>query len=234
VARSHQRRAWIRQATSLLREPWPRDEKLCLALLSCALGDRWAQDGLGVKEAGRALLSEADVMAITGLALEPGRVLLRSCSQHVTLSVTDRQQYTQVDWPKWVIFQGIRGAGESVRAKPPTFPTLFPEGGLTPEQKAELAESPSMGGVTPAQFRHACLVVADWSHAGGKTRVDWVATTRNAILRGWALEGFGNGAPPPSTPRLPMFPPATEEQQALLDRTRASAQKARGPHEADR
>ncbi len=69
--------------------------------------------------------------------------------------------------------------------------TLFPEGGLTLEQKRQLAASPSLKDIKPSQFQHACAVVADWSASNQKTRVDWVATVRGAINRGWALEGYG-------------------------------------------
>ncbi len=77
--------------------------------------------------------------------------------------------------------------------------TLFPEAGLSEEQKRQLAASPSLSDITPAQFRHACQIVADWSHANGKRRIDWVKATRNAIARGWALEGM---------PGVPKFAPA--------------------------
>ncbi len=72
--------------------------------------------------------------------------------------------------------------------------TTFPEGGLSTEQKRELAASPSLKDLTPSQFQHACQAVRDWAtgnEKGPHRRVDWVATVRNAINRGWALEGYG-------------------------------------------
>lgn len=40
------------------------------------------------------------------------------------------------------------------------------------------------------QVIFAVSTVRDWAQAGGKKKLDWVATVRNAIRRGWALEGY--------------------------------------------
>lgn len=92
--------------------------------------------------------------------------------------------------------------------------TCFPKDGLSPEQKAALAASPTLKDISPAQFQHACQIVQDWStgdEKGPKKRSDWVATIRNAINRGWALEGMP-GVPRGTPPRQGSTGPAPRDR----------------------
>ena len=108
-----------------------------------------------------------------------------------------------------------RRRSEKKSREPAGEATRFPKEGFTDEMKRELAASPSLKDLSPAQFRHALQNVADWStgdQKGPRLRIDWVATVRNHINRGWALDGMpgvpkgtpprkGSAGPTPENPR---------------------------------
>ena len=100
------RKAWVRQPTSILREPWRPLLKLFIVQLSCALGDRWARDRLPREEACRAVFSREEMMHLGGV--RDARALRRLCADAasaVRLSCVERAGYWYVDWPKWAELQ---------------------------------------------------------------------------------------------------------------------------------
>ncbi len=67
--------------------------------------------------------------------------------------------------------------------------TLCPDQ-LEPDQRYALLVWADKHSFTKSQVIHGFNAVKDWSHGNNRRRVDWVATIRNAIRRGWAVEGW--------------------------------------------
>lgn len=123
------RKRWFRTADAILREPWPREQKLTLVLLMAWLNTRWARDGIPHAEAGNALLSSGVVEEITGRKrLLSGFGALRELSQSVSFSVSLENDYVRISWPKFPKYQqlGSRSRGsdglidEPSHGPPPT------------------------------------------------------------------------------------------------------------------
>jgi hypothetical protein len=97
------RKRWVKQPTSLLREPWPIEVRGTLAMLSCWLGDRWARDGIETfEEASSAVLSRGALQDITGRkSFKSGVKVLQECATFVSLSVQVHSESVSVSWPRW-------------------------------------------------------------------------------------------------------------------------------------
>ena len=67
--------------------------------------------------------------------------------------------------------------------------TLCPER-LDENQRESLLKWMKGRGLNESQTKWAFNQVKDWSHGDDQFRVDWVATIRKAVRKGWALDGY--------------------------------------------
>lgn len=142
------RKPFIRIGTSLLREPWPRDVKMTLVMLSCFLADRWARDRLTAEEACSAVLTRDQLHAITGRAqIRHGRSTLRALGEHVTCTIRARGELTEIHWPKYAEFQELpsRGRELKARAKPRSAPAPAP----APKNSSSTSTHAASGDASP-------------------------------------------------------------------------------------
>lgn len=167
--------------------------------------DRFALNACAMREQRRHALAIARSGADTGLygICEDG--------QSVTISV-----------PNWLKFQQLAPEtphqAPSVTPRPTPTPTPTPTQAERPapgrskdRQRARATRCPDRleesdrsallawagaHGFSGPQVAWAVERVRDWARAKDEQRVDWVATIRNAMSRGWALEGYK--APPSS------------------------------------
>lgn len=74
--------------------------------------------------------------------------------------------------------------------------TLAPAN-LPEAEMVKLVDWGARNNFTTAQCLAAWEIVHDWSHGGGNTKADWLATTRNGMRKGWALRAppGPNGSP---------------------------------------
>ncbi len=129
------RKRWFRVASSLYREPWPRDVKLTMVMLCAYLNDRWARDGLTAEEACTAVISAGDLHAITGRAQRVhAERALRAFSVHVTCTIRERNGLIEIHWPKFAEFQHLPPeSGTGAVPKPP--PTRHATRATPPQQE---------------------------------------------------------------------------------------------------
>ena len=147
------RKPFIRIETSLLREPWKRDEKTTLVMLACFLGDRWARDRLTADQASRATLTPSQLHSITGRAqLVHSRRALRALGVHVTLAIRERNEFTEIHWPKFPITQELESRGREfpTRRKPESAPAQSPAQSQAIKSVAEPEPEPTSGAPAPA------------------------------------------------------------------------------------
>ena len=122
------RRGYYKQPSSIWREGWPIEVIGSLSNLQAYLHDRWARDGIPDHEAGRAVISIANLEAITGTET-PAQAVQRMSAvcQRVSIgmSVVDQRQTRRgtvvptlvlIDWPKFARYQ--HNLGEFAREKP--------------------------------------------------------------------------------------------------------------------
>jgi hypothetical protein len=103
------RRSWFKVASSIYREPWDPDEKLCLVLLSAYLNDRWARDGLTADQACEATLDLGAMFSVTGKKRADSALrVLEQLANRITLSVHYEDGRCSIKWPKFAEFQGMR------------------------------------------------------------------------------------------------------------------------------
>lgn len=102
------RKHYFRVADSVLREPWTDSQLATLVRLMAYLNQRWARDGLTSAQACRATLSPQDLMSITrSKRLDSARLRLRYAADNVSITTRYRDEYTDVQWPKYAEFQGL-------------------------------------------------------------------------------------------------------------------------------
>ncbi len=63
---------------------------------------------------------------------------------------------------------------------------------LSPEQLAELLDWGMRNGYALEELIYGWENTQDWAKGGGVTKVDWVATVRVHIKKGWARAGYAN------------------------------------------
>lgn len=103
------RRSWFKVASSVYREPWDDSTLATFVRLSAYLNDRWARDGLSADEACRAILTRGDMHRITGRAqLRHSRSTMSALCVHVSCTMSARGEHTEIYWPKFAEFQGMR------------------------------------------------------------------------------------------------------------------------------
>lgn len=101
------RKRWFKVADSVAVEPWSNDQLATFIRLCAYLNTRWARDGLRGGDAGRAQLSRANVMAISGKRrLDVAQTLLSSLADVASMSVEHQANVTLIEWRKYPIFQG--------------------------------------------------------------------------------------------------------------------------------
>jgi len=113
------RKRWFRVGCSILREPWTRDEKMTLVLLTAWLSDRWARDGIDdPDEACRAVLSPGAMAEITGRTqLAHARRALRALGERVSCAIQVQNEFTVIYWPKFADFQELPSGGRAKRGR---------------------------------------------------------------------------------------------------------------------
>jgi hypothetical protein len=207
------RKHWFRVADSVLRKPWSNDQLATLVRLMAYLNGRWAREGISSEDAGHAVISITDAMAITGKhRTDIARKSLECLADIASMSVQHRGDVVVILWHNYAEFQGmtslkmppppppppppphtpIRRKNKSAATASPRasarshFPDPLPEG-----FREKILRSVSNGhNLTAPQVDFAIASVRDWALAGGHKKSDWVATVRGAIARGWGLEGY--------------------------------------------
>lgn len=112
------RKHWFRVHSGILREPWTRDLKMTLVLLSAELAERWARDGLSADDACHATLSCGDLHRITGRSRSVNAELtLRSLGELAGITIERLGAFVTIHWPNWAEYQGLRSL-ESPRNRP--------------------------------------------------------------------------------------------------------------------
>lgn len=216
------RKHWFKVADSIGDEDWDNDVLATLIRLQARLNTKWARNGLTGEEAGQITLTAGDAMAVTRRSsFARASLLLRRCTRAASIVLHEQSASVKISWPKWPEFQGIvsRESPESrpLRKTPPQdarrktqeeekrAPSAppAPRSCVCPDRLSDHAmglmlDWSSPRGLTIDQVEYAWERVRDWSRSKQLKRTDWAATLRNAIAKGWALEGYG--APPPGSP----------------------------------
>jgi len=127
------RKHWFKVADQILREPWDNDTLACAVRLMAWLNQRWARDRPGDAERARAVISQTDIMAISGkrradVALKS----LQRLADVVSISVERRGDVVSISWPKYAKFQSSESESREVRARELPAPTPTPTPTPTP------------------------------------------------------------------------------------------------------
>ena len=158
------RKRWFKVASSLYREPWPRETKLTLVMLMGYLNDRWARDGLTAEQACSAELDRGTAEQITGkYHRKSQRNQLEMVAKYVSISVGSRSGFITIHWPKFAEFQDL-GAREMPSPK-----TRTEDAYRIPKREAPAAPPPaakSPRSQEPRKRRTLCpelLTVEQWT-----------------------------------------------------------------------
>ncbi len=63
---------------------------------------------------------------------------------------------------------------------------------LNPEQLESVLNWGMRNGYALEELIYGWERVKNWAKGGGATRIDWVATMRNAVMGGWGRAGYAN------------------------------------------
>lgn len=128
---------------SLLGEPWPRELKTVLVLLSCHMHVRWRTDRrLTLEEVARAHpLDRAALYAITGRCrTDVAEKLLERLADVASTSFERRGDVWWISWPKWAEYNKIHS-----RSQGPTNPVTSPSASASSYKSKKGARAPVRG-----------------------------------------------------------------------------------------
>lgn len=203
------RKHWFRVADSILFEGWDDNQLATMVRLSAYLNTRWAREGRTPDEACRAVLDAADLAKITGKRRRD--VALKSLQRlaNVTaMSVEVRGEVAEIFWPKWSDFQQLRSPSSPETAPSARRPRKTQDAPADTRERrrkpARVCPDHLTDGEREAIARWALEQpipipreklgpawgrFRDWAISKDERKQDWAAAFRNALSKGWVLDG---------------------------------------------